>query len=66
MPVGDALRMRFPPHLFISLVYLYISLWAQPLAEQALGPGLFLFISLRLLGDSLLESRDCLRLIWLR
>lgn len=25
MPVGDALRMCFPPLLFISLIYLYIS-----------------------------------------
>lgn len=45
MPVGDALRMCFPPLLFISLIYLYISQWAQPLAEHA-RPGLFLFNSL--------------------
>lgn len=43
MPAGDALRMCFPPHLFIYLIYLYISLWAQPLVERA-RPGLFLFI----------------------
>lgn len=41
MPVGDALRMCFPPLLFISLIYLYASQQAQPLA----GPWLFLFIS---------------------
>lgn len=43
MPVGDALRMCFPPLLFISLIYLYISPRAQPLAEEG-RPGLFLFI----------------------
>lgn len=44
MPVGDALRTCFPPLLFISLIYLYAPLQAQPLAARA-GPWLFLFIS---------------------
>lgn len=44
MPVGDALRMCFPPLLFISLIYLYASQRAQPLAERA-GPPPVLFIS---------------------
>lgn len=44
LPVGDALRMCFPPLLFISLIYLYSSQRAQPLAERA-GLPLFLFIS---------------------
>lgn len=60
VPVGDALRMCFPALLFISLIYLYTSQQAQPLAEQA-RPGLFLFISLRLLGDSLSVPCDWLR-----
>lgn len=43
MPAGDALRMCFPPLLFISLIYLYASRRAQPLAERAgLKPLLFI------------------------
>lgn len=70
MPVGNALRMCFPPLLFISLIYLYFSQWAQPLAEQV-EPRLFLFISFQLIWDSLSVFCDWLlesliRLRWRR
>lgn len=41
VPVGDALRLCFPPLLFISLLYSYGSQQAQPLVELQL----VLFIS---------------------
>lgn len=55
VPVGDALRMCFPRLLFISLIYLYISRWASPLAEPP-QPGLDLFV-LFFLVSSLSSSR---------